>query len=68
MSNDGLQIVIERHSGKLHWTITDSGEEHTGQSRGVSFEDPGREIDQYLQFKKLGRHFAKQREARRISQ
>ena len=64
MSNDGLRVVIERRGSDLYWNMTVSGEEHNGKSRGLSFEDAGREINQYLRFQSLGAHFAKQRAAR----
>ena len=64
MSNDGLRVVIERRGDDLYWNMTERGVEHQGKSRGLSFEDAGREINQYLRFQNLGRHFQKQREAR----
>ena len=66
--NDGLRVVIERRGDDLYWNMTAHGVEHTGKSRGPNFEDCGREINQYLRFQKLGRHFQKQREARQASQ
>jgi hypothetical protein len=62
--NDGLRIVIERRGDDLYYTVTNRGVEHNGKSHGLSFEDCGREINQYLRFQKLGDHFAKQRAAR----
>ena len=64
MSNDGLRVVIERRGNDLYWNMTERGVEHQGKSRGLSFVDAGREINQYLKFQSLGRHFKKQREAR----
>ena len=50
MSNDGLRVVIERRGNDLYWNMTDRGVEHQGKSRGPSFEDCGREINQYRRF------------------
>ena len=47
MSNDGLRVVIERRGNDLYWNMTERGVEHQGKSRGPSFEDCGREINQY---------------------
>jgi hypothetical protein len=64
MSNDGLRVVIERRGSDLYWSIVERGVEHTGISRGPSFEDCGVEINRYRTFQDLGLQFKKRREAR----
>ena len=64
MSNDGFRITIDRRGGHYFFCFTDLGELHESKRGYYSISAAAQEAEQYIRQMKLGRHFAKQREAR----
>lgn len=60
--NDGMRVVIERRGKDPYWTMTQYGQQHTGQVGGLSFETTGHAIDQYLRALDSKRDFDKERD------
>ena len=59
MSGIEERIVLERHGGLWHWTLTSRGEQHTGKRGEPSAELAAQDAEVLRNHLDLARHFRK---------